>query len=266
MALVFISQPGFCGPVFDRVMKSGTVRLGLPYNVVPQGFLTQDGQWVGFEKDLGTKIAERMNLKLEPVKVNDKTWRSMLAGGRIDAALCRIRHTRSLEGEFDFSVPYFFDSLQMLVLKESGIKGPADLKGHKVAALQASPAEKAAMRVLGEAGDPMAQQNVVSYPDRPSCFAAIGQGKVSGWIDSGMILLEYASGNPARFQLIPVSDQVEPVAVAVPQDDSAWRDLINFTIQDLGADGTLATIYAKWFGPDTPYAFPARRSIEIWPQ
>jgi len=251
--------------VHDRVMKTGTLRLGLPYNLVPQGFIKQDGTWVGYEVDVGSGIARHMNLKVEPVKVNDKTWRTMLSRGQIDAALCRIRHTRSLDAEFDFSEPYFFDSLQVMTLK-GAFKSPADLKGFKIAAIQGSPSEKAAMKLLSEAGDPNAQQNVVSFPDRPSCFAALGQEKVSGWADSGMTLIEYAAGSPGRFDLLPASDQLEPVAIAVSQDDSAWRDLINFTIQDMVADGSLEKTYRKWFGSDTPYAFPARRSLDIWPQ
>jgi polar amino acid transport system substrate-binding protein len=258
-----LAEQAHCGPVYDRVMKSGTLRLGLPYNVVPQGFLRPDGEWVGFEVDLGSQLAKHMNLKLEPVKVNDKTWRTMLSSGRIDAALCRIRHTRSLHAEFDFSEPYFFDSLHVLVLK-GGSKALSDLKGQKIAAIQGSASEQAAMRLLRDAGDPLAQKNVVSYPDRPSCFAALGQEKVAGWLDSGMILLEYASGSPGRFELLPVSAQLEPVAAAVPQNDSAWRDLINFTIQDMAADGSLGKIYEKWFGPETPYTFPLRRQIDIW--
>jgi polar amino acid transport system substrate-binding protein len=265
MALLLCSQHVQCGPVFDRVMKAGTLRLGLPYNLVPQGFLKQDGTWVGFEVDVGSGMAGHMNLKVEPVKINDKTWRTMLSRGQIDAALCRIRHTRSLDAEFDFSEPYFFDSLQVMTLK-GAFKSPADLKGLKLAAIQGSSSEKAAMKLLYEAGDSNAQQSVVSFPDRPSCFAALGQEKVSGWVDSGMVLLEYAAGSPGRFDLLPASDQLEPVAVAVSQDDSAWRDLINFSIQDMAADGSLDKIYRKWFGPETPYAFPARRAVDIWQQ
>jgi polar amino acid transport system substrate-binding protein len=262
-ALLCFPQPGSCGPILDRVMKSGVLRVGLPFNVIPQGFLKPEGEWTGFEVDLGADMAKHMNLKLEAVKVNDKTWRSMLAAGHIDAALCRIRHTRSLESEFDFSEPYFFDSLHVMAVK-GAMKTPADLKGQKIAAVQGSSSERAAMRLLREAGDPNAQKNVVSFPDRSSCFAALGQEKVAGWLDSGMLLLEYASGSPGRFELLPVTEQLEPVAVALPQNDSAWRDLINFTIQDMAADGSLGKIYNKWFGPDTPHAFPLRRAIDVW--
>ena len=177
MSLLLISQSALCGPVFDRVMKAGVLRLGLPYNVVPQGFLKKDGTWVGFEVDIGSTMAKHMNLKVQPVKVNHKTWRTMLSNGQIDAALCRIRHTRSLDAVCDFSVPYFFDSLHVMTLK-GAYKSAADLKGLKIAAIQGSSAEKAAMRLLSEAGDPQAQQNVISFP-RPTfllrCFRA-GQG------------------------------------------------------------------------------------------
>jgi polar amino acid transport system substrate-binding protein len=265
VTLWIIPVTGRAGPVFDRVMKSGTLRLGVPYNVVPHGFLKKSGEWAGFEVDLSVELAKHMDLKLQQVKVTNKTWGPMLSKGQIDAAVCRIRHTRSRESEFDFSVPYFFDTKQILI-RNGTIKGTQALKGHKIAALQGSASEKAAMRLLREAGDEAAEQNVVSFPDRPSCFLALGQEKVSGWIDSGIILLEYASRNPGRFELIDASDMVEAVAVALPQNDSAWRDMINFAIQDMAMDGTLQKIYVKWFGPKTPYPLPQKRTIEIWPE
>ncbi|MDQ7784482.1 MAG: transporter substrate-binding domain-containing protein [Desulfomonilaceae bacterium] len=256
---------GNCGPVFDRVMKSGEVRLGIPYNLTPQGFLNSSGEWVGFEVDFAAELAKHLDLKLHRVKVTEQTWGPMLGRGQIDAALCRIRHTRSLESEFDFSVPYFFDVKQILVRK-GAFQNVQGLKGHKIAALQGSSSEKVAMNLLREAGDEAAEKNVVSYPDRPACFLAVGQNEVSGWIDSGMILLEYASRSPGGFALLDAAGVVEPVAAAVPQNDSAWRDMINFAIQDMASDGTLSRIYDKWFGPSTEYPFPSRRIIEIWPE
>jgi polar amino acid transport system substrate-binding protein len=255
----------FSGKVYDQAMKRGVVRFGVPYNRAPQGFFDANGKLVGFEVDLASEIARRMNLKIETAKVNEKTWGPMLSGGQIDAAVCGVKHTRSLESQFDFSIPYFFDAPHILVMKGQ-FKVPSDLNGHKIAAVQGAPFEKDAMQILRDSGDKMAEKNVVSYPDRPSCFLALGREKVAGWIDSGMILLEYGAKNPARFALISAGDAVEPVAVALPQDDSAWRDLVNFTIQDLAADGALKTLYDKWFGPDTPHAFPMKRTIEIWPE
>lgn len=264
--LTVVQAPdGHGAAIFERIIKGGVVRIGLPYNMIPQGFLKPDGDWTGFEVDLASEMARHMNLKLEKVKINENTWGRLLSDGRIDAAMCRIRHTRSLESTFDFSVAYFFDAPRILTVKGK-FKSAGELKGHRIAAVQGSAMEKAAMRFLAEAGDPAAEKNVVSYPDRAACFLALGKDKVSGWIDSGMTLLEYAARNPGRFDFIDASDAVEAVAVAVPQDDSAWRDLVNFTVQDMAADGSLKRIYDKWFGQDTQHPFRFRRSIEIWPE
>lgn len=263
LVAVFVPGRGICGPASDRVMKSASVRLGLPYNIVPQGFLDSHGQWTGFEVDFGTELAKHMNVKLEKVKVTGSTWGNMLRTGRIDAAICRIRHARSLEAEFDFSVAYFFDTRKILVLKGTAKKAE-DLKGQKLATVQGTGYEKTAMSLLRALGDESAEANVVSHPDRPSCFLALGQKKVAGWLDSGVILLEYASRNAGRFELIGVSEAAEPLAVALPQNDSAWRDQINFAIQDMAVDGSLQRIYDKWFGPESQYPFPRAGTIETW--
>lgn len=42
-----------------------------------------------------------------------------------------------------------------------------------------------------------------------------------------------------------------PLAMALPMNDSGLRDLVNFTLQDMLADGTLGRIFQRWF-PDQP--------------
>lgn len=250
---------------FDNVTSRGTIRIGLPYNKVPQGFVDKQGNWVGFEIDLAENLAKRLNLELEKVKVNDKTWGPLLSTDRIDLAMCRIRHNRSLEGDFDFSTPYFFDSLRIMIRKGT-IKSIKDFKDKKMASLQGSNPEKEAMELLRRLGDENAEKNVVSYPDRPSCFLALGKEKVSGWLDMGLILLEYSSRSPNRFDLLDLDSGRQSIAAALRENDSTWRDLINFTIQDMVADGSIDRLLKKWFGKDGPYTFSYKESLDIWPE
>lgn len=253
-----------CGAVFNRVIKTGTLRLGHFNNRPPWGFLKPTEEWAGFEVDLARGVAKHLNLKLETLRVNEATWGSMLSSGQIDAALCRIQPNRSLVRNFDFSVPYFFDSLQVLTVK-GPFKTVADLAGKKIAVVHGSPCEKPVIAILKQAGDDKAEQDVVPYPDAPTCFMAVGQEKVAGWLDSGMTLLEYSSQSPRRFERITASDVVGEVAVAVPKNDSAFRSLINSAIQDMVADGSFTKVFDKWFGPETPYSFPLISPINIWP-
>ncbi len=254
----------YAGPVYDRVTNAGVVRLGVPYNLVPQGFL-QNGQWVGFEVDMAVELAKHLKVKPQLVRVNDKTWRSLLAQGLLDGAFCRIRHTRGVEKEFDLSEAFFYDAQQVLALKGS-FRSAHDLKGQKLAAIQGTTSEKLAMSLLKALKDDQAEAHVVSYPDAASCFMALTKAKVAGWIDWGLTLLEYASRNQGKFDLIDVSDEAQGIAMALPQDDSAWRDAVNFALQDMALDGSLDKTYEKWFGAQTPYAFSKKRAMEIWPE
>jgi polar amino acid transport system substrate-binding protein len=252
-----------CGPVFNRVTKGRVIRIGAPYNLYPQGFLNESNEWVGFELDIAAELARHMNLKPELIKINDKTWGPLLNQGKIDVAMSRIIHTRHLENEYDFSVPYFFDSPNLMIIKDT-LKAAAEVKGRPIAAVRGSSSEKNAMRLLRELGDEHAEKNVVSFSDLASCFMALGKEKVSAWLDSGVILLEYVSRSPGRYQLIPAGDELFEICMVLPQDDSAWRDAINFAIQDMASDGSYKRIYDKWVGPDRGYYFPLRRAIEKW--
>lgn len=262
--LSFVPIASHSGPLYDRVTSTGVVRLGVPYNLVPQGFL-QNGQWVGFEADIATELAKHLKVKPELVRVNDKTWRSLLRQGLLDGAFCRIRHTRSVEKEFDLSEAFFYDAQKVLVLK-GGFRSAKDFKGQKLAAIQGTTSEKLAMNLLKSLKDEQAEANVVSCPDADSCFLTLTKSKVAGWIDWGLTLLEYAARNQGRFDLIDVSDTLHGIAMALPQDDSAWRDVLNFTLQDMATDGSLDKIYEKWFGPHSPYSFPKKRTMDIWPE
>ncbi len=47
--------------------------------------------------------------------------------------------------------------------------------------------------------------------------------------------------------------------IGLPRFDHTFRDLINFTLQELKSDGTYDRLYGKWFGDAEPF------SLEVWP-
>jgi hypothetical protein len=49
-----------------------------------------------------------------------------------------------------------------------------------------------------------------------------------------------------------------PLALALPPGDSAFRDLVNLTLQAMVRDGELGTIYSAWFDDSPP-------EVDPWP-
>jgi ABC-type amino acid transport substrate-binding protein len=75
----------------------------------------------------------------------------------------------------------------------------------------------------------------------------------------GGITVNGASEREMDFSQITFVSGGSPLALALPMNSSPFRDLVNFTLQEMQADGTYDAIFQKWF-PDQPV-----NEIERWP-
>ncbi len=260
----------FAGTTYDKVNKDGVVRIGLMYNSIPAAYFNDANEWVGFDVDVAEEVAKRIGqemgkeLQVERVKLNNKTRISFLTSGRIDMSTANMTHKRERDRTIDFSITYFFDGQKILAKKGLYTKHE-DFVGKKIASMQGTTSEKNAINLLKKLGDPNAEKNVISFQDEPSCFLALQQDKVAGWSTDSTILLGYAAKEPGKYELVGDFFSDEPYGIGLPENDSDWRDAVNFAIQDMWADGTYMKIYNKWYGPDTLYYFPMTEKIEMWP-
>ncbi|MCL6512070.1 MAG: transporter substrate-binding domain-containing protein [Anaerolineae bacterium] len=104
-------------------------------------------------------------------------------------------------------------------------------------------------------GNP-AQVQFTALP--PEQFArALASGTIEAAI--GGVQRTGANERAMDFSVATFSSSGVPLGIALPTNDSALRDLVNFTLQDMWADGTFARIFQKWF-PDQPI-----NAITPWP-
>jgi polar amino acid transport system substrate-binding protein len=267
---VVLLAPALCfaGATYDKVKEAGVVQTGLMYNSIPAAYFNENNEWVGFDVDIATEVVNRIGqqmgkeLKVEKVKINNKTRISFLTSGRIDLSTANMTHKRERDKTIDFSITYFFDG-QKILAKKGKYTSHKDFVGKKMASMQGTTSEKNIINLLKSLGD--ANPKVISFQDEPSCFLALQQGKVAGWSTDSTILLGFAAKAPGKYELVGDFFSDEPYGIGVPENDSDWRDAVNFALQDMWADGTYMKIYNKWYGPDTPYYFPMTEKVEMWP-
>lgn len=252
------------GATYDRVMKDKVVRIGLMTDSIPAGFYNEKKEWVGFDVDIAEEVGKRLGVKVERVAVNNKTRIAFVQEGRIDLSVANMTHKRERDKSIDFSITYFFDG-QKVMVKKGSAKTWKDLVGKKVATMQGTTSEINLRNQLKKEGDKNADQNVISFQKESECFQALQMGRAAGWSTDSTILIGYAAQEPGKWEVIGDFISDEPYGMGLPQDDSAWRDAVNFALQDIWNDGTYMKIYNKWYGPDTPYAFPMSGKIETWP-
>ena len=252
------------GAAYDNVMKTKVLRAGIMTDSIPGAYYNDKGEWVGFDVDIAEEIAKRMGCKLERVAVNNKTRIAFVQEGRIDISVANMTHKRERDKSIDFSITYFFDG-QKILAKKGAFKDLKSFVGKKVATMQGTTSEIDVKNLLKKLGDADFEKNVISFQKESECFQALQMGRAAGWSTDSTILIGYAAQDPGKWEVIGDFISDEPYGMGLPQDDSAWRDAVNFALQDIWNDGTYMKIYNKWYGPDTPYAFPMSGKIETWP-
>ena len=254
----------FAGPTYDRVMADKVVKAGLSNKGKPFGFIDAKNEWVGFDMDVAKELAKRIGAKLEPVVVNNKTRISFVQTNppKVDMVLSNMTHKRVRDEKIDFSITYFFDG-QKFLAKTGTIKESKDLVGKKIGSMQGTTSIVNAKAYLEKMGDTNAQ--VTGYQNEVEMFEALRSGRVQAISTDSTLLIALAAKEPGTYELVGEFISDEPYGIGLPQDDSIWRDTINFALQDMWADGTYMEIYNKWFGPNTETPFPMTEKIEMWP-
>ncbi len=247
---------------YDQVKESGVIRIGVRNDNPPMSFLDDSGEWVGFDIDLANAMANQMGLQPELVVVDGTTRISFLQDGEVDISVASMNHTRDREDAIDFSITYFWDNQSFLIRKDS--YGNIDeLIGETVAANAGSSVIPSWQAYTAEMGGPA--PDIVEFDDKLAAMQALRDGAVEGYSEDNITLLSLAAGDP-NLELLPGGHNPVQFGIGVPNNDSTWRDQVNYALQELWQDGTYKEIYDRWFvGPQKIIDLPLGGEMEIWP-
>ena len=248
----------------DTVKEAGVLRAGVTNEVPYFGFIDERGNHVGFECDLVAEIAKRLNVKLNMSAVTSATRIPTLQQGRVDLVASTMTHYRSRDDVVDFSIDYFYSPQTMLVKANSGIRTVADMAGKRAGAVIGA----GSVKYFKEA-QPKAV--IQTFEGQGESFLALEQGLVDALATDATILAGLRAGakNPRDFVLLGKEATYGggPYGLGVRENDSKWRDAVNYALQDVWLDGTWDKIFNKWVGPNTKLQLTKELlgfQMEVW--
>ena len=246
----------------DRVASEGVVRIGVRFDNPPLSYLEEDGEWVGFDVDLANALAEELGYEIDLVQVDGTTRISFLQEGKVDISVASMNHTRSRDEAIDFSITYFWDN-QSFLIRKGTYATLEEIMGQKVAANAGSSTIASWTNYSATHGGPAPE--IVEFSDKLAAMQALRDGAVEGYTEDNITLLALAAGD-LNLELIPGGHNKVQFGVGLPNDDSSWRDQVNFALQELWKKGTYHEIYNRWFvGPDAVVPLTLSGEMEIWP-
>ena len=257
------SPSGSASSLADETAARGTVRIGVRNDNPPLSFVTEEGEWVGFDVDLAHAIAAQLNLEPELIVVDGTTRISFLQEGRVDMSIASMNHTRKRDDAIDFSITYFWDN-QSFLTRTGEYTAIEELMGKKVAANAGSSAIPSWIAYSAAQGGP--EPEIVEFSDKLAAMQALRDGAVEGYTEDNITMLALAAGDPG-LELLPGGHNPVQFGIGVPNNQSAWRDQVNYALQELWKSGVFQEIYAHWFeGPEAAIQLPLGGQMEIWPE
>jgi len=262
----------------DRIAKRGAFIVGAREGSVPFGFYDKDGKWVGFSMDIAKEIHKAVEKKIgKSVKltfkpVNPKTRIPLVANRTLDMVCGSSTHTVPRDEVVDFTITFFLTGSQLLVEKGGPIRDFEDLANRRVGAARGSTNEAA---VRGANTDKVISPpaKLMLFDEHTKGFLALRQGKIDAYCTDGSLLagMKLKAPNPEKWEVVGRLLTYDPYAFIVPENDSEFRDLVNFTLIDLYNRGKFFMLYEKWMGPKGVVPFPMTDEyktllkLQAWP-
>jgi len=262
---LFLSLPGMSAgeTTLEKIKRTGAFTIGTRTGSPPFGYINKQNEWVGFSIDLARLVHQNLEKKLgQSIKFEMKestpaTRIPLLTSMAVDLIAGTMTDTRARRESVDFSLTFFATGAQFLVKRGSTFKGVQNIAGRRIGTQQGSTNERALRERYPQA-------HLVIFPDQPSGFTALAQGKVDAYTNDGIQLwgLKYKAPNPNDWVLVGEWYTYEPYGMAMRKNESDFRWVIDTALMEAIEGGEYFKIYDKWFGPKSDVPYPMSSEVK----
>lgn len=222
--------------------------VGFDASFPPYGYLSDDGEYIGFDLDLAAEVAKRNGWELVKQPIDWEAKDTELKVGNIDCIWNGFT-MNGREKQYTWTTPYVDNSQIVIVNKDSDIEKLSDLKG-KIVCVQSDSSALAALK-----GDDATKENkelaasmkeITEVGDYNSAFMNLESGMVDAiCMDIGVASYKLeASGD--KYKMLDERLSSEEYGIGFKRGNTELRDKVQVTLLEMLQDGTFDTIVKKW--------------------
>ena len=236
------------GSHLDAIKKAGVIKVGTSADYPPFEYVDEQGNKIGFDIELMTEVAKRMNLTLEWV---DMPFDSLIAGvkeGKIDASISAFNYSEERDQEVDFTEAYYVGEDGFTVAEgfTGTISKPEDVAGLKVGVQSGTTQDGYVTDVL-VAGGVLTDDLVFRYDRADQVALDLKNGRIDVMMTDlvpGQALARQLGGLKVVHQGLYSSG---PFNIIVPEGDTELAEAMNAILKDLQTEGFIDNLAIKYF-------------------
>lgn len=270
VALGLSAYAAAAGQTLDLIAQKSVIRIGYINDEAPFSFKNKEGNPTGYAVDLCGKIADAVGHKI-PNLTRDYVETTLADGfnavkdGRIDLLCGALTINLARRQSVDFSQPIFLTGASALLRKDSPDYLMALFldKRPTLASSKQAPAKSAigvrsnttTGATLREAlGSDVPKTRIEDFATHQDGLAALESHRIDAYFADRALLFDLAARarNPSSLAIGNRLFTHEPYGIALKQDDSAFRLLVDQTLTDLYQSDDFTKLLAAYFGNEGP--------------
>ena len=242
------SQPSAAGQDPSEV----TLRVSMGTNN-PYGFLDENEQPAGFVVDVWNEIGARTGYQVDIQYMDGADAQyGAIDAGKIDVLGIQVAITPAIEDKYNFTIPYSYNEIRMVCLKDKPYESLEDLAGKKICIApgklseffnnynEANPDKQ--IELVFTEGNIYEELDLGRFEAFPMTIMSFEQRERSGQAENYKMF-----GDP-----VITEENVFPISKSIPVD---VLEQINAAIQEMLDDGTMVEISQKWYQRDVTKPF-----------
>jgi polar amino acid transport system substrate-binding protein len=244
LAFIALSSTGLANAqsALDSIQKSRLIKIAIPTDFPPYGFVGTDLQPQGLDIDMANYIGAKMGVKVELVTVTSANRIAYLQTKKADLVISTLGKNPEREKVIDFTSAYspFFQAVY--AAKSLSIKSMDDLKGKSIAVTRGA-IEDQELSKLAPAGT-----DIKRFEDNNATISAFVSGQTQLVATGASVAGNMIQKNPqlnAEYKLLL---QDSPNFIGVGKGEDALRIRVNAIIADAKESGDIDKMAQKWLG------------------
>jgi polar amino acid transport system substrate-binding protein len=226
----------------DTIQKSRVIKIAIPTDFPPYGFVGLDLQPQGLDIDMANYIGVKMGVKVELVIVTSANRIPYLQTKKADLVISTLGKNPEREKVIDFTSAYspFFQAVY--AAKSLNVKSFDDIKGKSIAVTRGAIEDQELTKVAPAGTD------IKRFEDNNATISAFVSGQTQLVATGASVAGNMIQKNPqlnAEYKLL-LKDS--PNFIGVAKGEDALRTRVNAIIGEARKSGDLDKLAQKWLG------------------
>lgn len=232
----------------EAIKQAGLIKVGTSADYPPFESVDKNGNKVGFDIELMTEVAKRLNVKLEWVDMPFDSLIAAVQEGKIDASISAFNYTEERDQTIDFSDAYYTSEDAFTVAE--GFTGmivePQDVAMFKVG-VQTGTTQDGWLTDTLIADGALPEENLFRYDRVDQAMLDLKNGRIDVMMSDyvpAQVLAKQLGGLEIVYHGVLSSG---PMNIVIPDQDIELQQAINEIIKQLQEEGFIDKLAVKYF-------------------